>query len=177
MPRPARPAAARPTSRYTGTVPAALTFAAEPADSPDALACVQAYARELDGIFPGGFTPAGCGVVDVTDLLPPGGGFVVARSGGAAVGCGGVRTLGPGVGEIKRMWLHPDARGGGNGRRLLAVCEELSRSLGHRVVRLDTSRHLRAAVGLYRSTGYVAIGRYNDNADADHWFEKVFLPA
>lgn len=157
-------------------MPDALTFAAEPADSPEAQACLRAYAAELDEVFPGGFTSAGCGVVAVDDFHPPGGGFVVARRGGRAVGCGGVRTLEDGVGEIKRMWLHPDVRGGGNGRRLLAVCEDLSRTLGHRVVRLDTSRHLRAAIGLYLSTGYVAIDRYNDNADADHWFEKVLRP-
>lgn len=154
-----------------------LTFAVEPADTPEARACLQAYVAELDRVFPGGFTPDGCGVVDVRDLRPPHGGFVVARLDARAVGCGGVRTLAPGVGEIKRMWLHPDARGRGAGRRLLTACEDLSRSLGHRVVRLDTSRHLRAAVGLYVATGYVPIDRYNDNAAADHWFEKVLQPA
>lgn len=157
-------------------MPDPLTFATEPADGPDAQACLAAYVDELDVIFPGGFRPDSCGVVDVADYQPPGGGFIVARMAGRAVGCAGVRTLAPGLGEIKRMWLHPDVRGGGNGRRLLAVCEDLSRTLGHRAVRLDTSRHLQAAIGLYRATGYVAIDRYNDNADADHWFQKVLQP-
>lgn len=159
--------------RYTCRVDTdALTFAVEPAGNADALACVRAYVDELGARFPHGFEPAGCGVVDPVELGPPGGGFVVVRAAGRAVGCGGVRMLSPGVGEIKRMWLHPDVRGRGAGRRLLATLEDLARTLGQDVVRLDTSRHLDEAIGLYTSTGYVAIDRYNDNADADHWFEK-----
>ena len=144
----------------------------EPADSVDALACLQAYVAELDAVLPCGFRADGCGLVAVDDFHPPDGGFVVARSDGWAVGCGGVRTLAPRVGEIKRMWLHPDVRGHGAGQRLLAACEDLSRSLGHDVVRLDTSRYLGAAIRLYLSNGYAEIDRYNDNADADHWFSK-----
>ena len=154
----------------------ALTFGVEPANGPDALACVRRYLDELDARFPGGFEPAGCGVVEPVELDPPHGSFVVARAGGRAVGCGGVRTLAPGVGEIKRMWLHPDVRGRGAGRRLLAALEDAARMLDHRVVRLDTSRHLGEAIGLYRSAGYREIERYNDNADADHWFEKHLAP-
>lgn len=151
----------------------ALTFAVEPADGPDALACVRAYVDELDAWFPDGFRPAAGGAVDRAQLNPPHGSFVVVRTDGRAVGCGGVRTLGPAIGEIKRMWLHADVRGRGAGRRLLAALEDAARGLGHRVVRLDTSRHLHAAVQLYATAGYVAIDRYNDNADADYWFEKT----
>jgi uncharacterized membrane protein/GNAT superfamily N-acetyltransferase len=169
---------ATPASRrYTCCVTDELTFTVEPADTPEALACLRAYVAELDELFPGGFTPGGCGVVDVDDLRPPLGGFVVARRDRRAIGCGGVRTLAPAVGEIKRMWLHPDVRGRGAGRRLLAACEDLSRSLGHKVVRLDTSRHLGAAIALYRSSGYDPILPYNDNTDADHWFQKGLPPA
>lgn len=151
----------------------ALRFATEPADDPDAQACMRAYFAELDATFPGGFADGGCGTVDVSDLRPPDGAFVVARDGdGRAVGCAGVRTLAPGVGELKRMWLHPDARGRGAGRRLLAHCERLAIGMGHRVLRLDTSRHLPTAIALYRASGYVEVDRYNDNAHADHWFAK-----
>jgi GNAT superfamily N-acetyltransferase len=150
-----------------------VTIAAEPAGSPDALACVNAYFEELGERFPGGFEPTGCGTVDAAEMDPPGGRFLVVWAGGRALGCGGVRTLVGGVGEIKRMWLHPDLRGRGVGRQLLGALEQASRALGHTVVRLDTSRHLDEAVSLYIGSGYVAIPRYNDNADADHWFEKT----
>lgn len=150
-----------------------FTFDREPADSADAVTCLRAYADELSTRFPDGFEPVGHGAVESVELGPPGGGFVVVRTAGRAVGCGGVRMLTPGIGEIKRMWLHPDVRGRGAGRRLLASLEDVARALGHDVVRLDTSRHLGEAIGLYTSTGYVAVDRYNDNADADHWFEKA----
>ncbi|MFI7240306.1 GNAT family N-acetyltransferase [Streptomyces cyaneofuscatus] len=39
----------------------------------------------------------------------------MARHGGAAVGCGGVRQREPGTAEIKRMFVVPAARGAGVG--------------------------------------------------------------
>lgn len=149
-----------------------VSIAAEPADSPDALACVNAYFDELDARFPGGFDRATTGLIETAEVSPPYGGFLVVRAKGVARGCGAVRTLEQGVGEIKRMWLHSALRGRGAGRRLLAELEALSRGLGHEVVRLDTSRHLPEAFALYTASGYAAIPSYNDNPDADHWFEK-----
>jgi GNAT superfamily N-acetyltransferase len=152
-----------------------MTIAPEAAGSPEALACVDAYFKELGDRFPGGFEPAGCGVVDTADMSPPRGRFLLVRAGGRALGCGGIRTLGDGVGEIKRMWVHPDLRGRGVGRKLLAALEQASRELGHTVVRLDTNGHLEEAISLYTSAGYTPIPRYNDNADADRWFEKALV--
>jgi GNAT superfamily N-acetyltransferase len=154
-----------------------VTIAPEPAGSAEAVACVDAYFHELGERFPGGFEPTGCGVVDTADMDPPGGRFLIVRAGGRAVGCGGVRTLSDGVGEIKRMWVHPDLRGRGVGRQLLAALEQASRELGHTAVRLDTNGHLDEAISLYATAGYLPIPRYNDNADADHWFEKALVGA
>jgi GNAT superfamily N-acetyltransferase len=44
------------------------------------------------------------------------GAFVVALYEGKAAGCGGLRTLAEGVGELKRMYVRPDQRGRGIGR-------------------------------------------------------------
>ena len=91
---------------------------------------------------------------------------------GRPVGCGVLRDLAPGVGEIKRMWLHPDARGLGLGTRLLAALESAARHAGHQAVRLDTNEHLREAIALYESAGYRRIARYNDNPDATRFYAK-----
>jgi len=115
------------------------------------------FGRPLDPWNQGSLTPARSQLV-VDDGRP--------------VGCGVLRDLAPGVGEIKRMWLHPDARGLGVGTRLLAALESAARRAGHRAIRLDTNDCLREAIALYESAGYLRIVRYNDNPDATRFYEK-----
>ncbi len=87
--------------------------------------------------------------------------------------CGGLHTIAPGqLGELKRMWVHDDWRGAGLGSRLLRHLEDQARALGHGAVRLDTNAALTEAIGMYQRAGYRAIGRYNDNPWATHFFEK-----
>lgn len=88
------------------------------------------------------------------------------------VGCGALRDLAPGMGEIKRMWLHPDARGLGLGTRLLAALESTARQAGHREIRLDTNERLHEAIVLYEAAGYRRVARYNDNPDATRFYAK-----
>ena len=132
------------------------------------------YFAELDRRFRGGFDPgAGGAGTDVPAMRAPHGAFVLARSGGEVVGCGGVQRVDERTGEIKRMWIHPDLRGAGLGRRLLAELEATAAWLGHTRVVLDTNEVLTEAVAMYERAGYRAIGRYNDNPYAHHWFEKA----
>lgn len=145
------------------------------ADSPAALACLDAYYAELAAIFPEGFDPARSVSADVAETSPPVGAFLLIEYQGRARGCGAVKTMAPGVGEIKRMWLHAELRGRGLGRRLLSALEESARRLGHQLLRLDTAAQLDAAIGLYRAAGYREIPAYNDNPYAHHWFEKQLL--
>ena len=86
--------------------------------------------------------------------------------------CGGLHTIAPGVGELKRMWVHDDWRGAGLGTRLLRHLEGQSRALGHTIVRLDTNKALTEAIAMYERAGYRQTGRYNDNPWATHFFEK-----
>jgi ribosomal protein S18 acetylase RimI-like enzyme len=97
---------------------------------------------------------------------------MVARLHGSHIGCGALHTLEPGVGEIKRMWVAPQARGLGVARRLLDALEGHARKLGMGRVRLDTNRALTQAQSMYRKAGYCEIERFNDNPYADFWFEK-----
>jgi GNAT superfamily N-acetyltransferase len=145
-------------------------------DDPEAASCRVAYFAELAHRFPGGFDPAlGRAAKDI-ELGPPGGVFLVARRDGVAIGCGGMAALSGGVGEIKRMWTAPAARGQGVARLILRRLEEKARFLGYRLLRLDTNAALTEARNFYRREGYRSIPRYNDNPYATLWFEKKVGP-
>jgi DNA-binding MarR family transcriptional regulator/GNAT superfamily N-acetyltransferase len=138
--------------------------------SPEAKQAVQSYFDELDARFPGGFDPGDHH--DEEHMAPGAGAFVVATSDGEPVACGGVQAVEPGVGEIKRMWVHPAWRGAGLGSRLLRHLEQVAGGLGHHTVLLDTNGTLVEAIAMYERAGYRHIGRYNDNPYAQAWFEK-----
>jgi len=97
--------------------------------------------------------------------------LVVESPEGDIVGTAGVRRLGPGIGEIKRMWVRPAHQGLGLGHRLIDGCLAEARALGFQVIRLDTERQMEAALHLYRSRGFREIPDYNGNARAQVWME------
>ncbi|MGH8213333.1 MAG: GNAT family N-acetyltransferase [Rhodanobacteraceae bacterium] len=138
----------------------------------DAQHCLDRYFAEIDARFEGGFDHDRDGTEGIDEFKPPRGGLLVARLFGKPLGCGALRVLEPGVGEIKRMWISPDARGLGLGRRLLMELERTAKRRRMRVIRLDTNASLVEALRLYRSAGYREIDRFNDNPHAHHWFEK-----
>ncbi|MCE2654312.1 MAG: GNAT family N-acetyltransferase [bacterium] len=111
---------------------------------------------------------------------PPKGGMWLASTDGEDVGCVAVRPLvGLGGGmvagecELKRMYVRPAWRGLGLGRRLVEVAVEFGRGAGYRVMRLDTSDSMHAAMVVYGRAGFVPCERYNDDPMADTlWFVK-----
>lgn len=94
---------------------------------------------------------------------------------GVPVGCGSLRLLEAGTGEVKRMFVVASARGQGHARRLLQALEERARAMGCRRVVLDTAAPLVEAARMYLREGYVEIARYNANPYAARWFEKSLL--
>lgn len=152
---------------------AGITLAVEPADSPEALACVAKYLEEVSRRFDTGYDPGRAKPAGAEQFNPPQGWFVVARLDGRAVGCGGLKQPEPGVGEIKRLWTSPEARGLGIGRKVMRKLEALARDHGMRRVRLDTNRALHEAQALYLAEGYVEVPAFNDDPYAQAWFEKA----
>jgi GNAT superfamily N-acetyltransferase len=122
-------------------------------------ALIAAAVAELAERYDGDQDPA----VDLDVLVPPRGDFLVAWLDGEPVGCGGLRALSPGVGEIKRMYVAPSVRGLGVGRLLLAALEGAARDLGWTVLRLETGLRQPEAIALYEATGYGRIPDYG------HW--------
>jgi DNA-binding MarR family transcriptional regulator/GNAT superfamily N-acetyltransferase len=149
---------------------ATVTFEPVDAASPAARDVVGRYFAEIGRRF--GFDPSGEIEQDTSLLAPPTGVFVVAASDGEPVACGGLRTIAPGTGELKRMWVHDDWRGAGLGSRLLRHLEDQARGLGHGAVRLETNAALAEAISMYQRAGYRAIARYADDPWGTHFFEK-----
>jgi len=152
----------------------AAAVVVEPADpaSAQARACIDAYLRELDERFDTGFDATRGPSADPQELVPPSGVLLLARLDEDALGCGALKVLGEGVGEIKRMWVAPSARGLGIAQRMLDALEAQARAMSLHTLRLDTNRTLLEARALYARNGYVEIPRYNQNPYADYWFEK-----
>jgi DNA-binding MarR family transcriptional regulator/GNAT superfamily N-acetyltransferase len=149
---------------------AAITVARVPGTSPDAHTCLAAYAADIDARFPEGFDRSA--LVHPEEVSGDAGAFFVAYEENRPVGCGALRRLEPRVGEIRHVWVHPDARRLGLARRLLAALEAEAADRGFDVVRLDTHAALKEAQAMYRACGYREIPRYDDNVYAAHWFEK-----
>ena len=103
----------------------------------------------------------------------PGTAWLVLYEDGVPVACGGVRPLGAGVAEIKRMFVTAAARGRGHGRALLAELERRARDAGYDRVRLYTTEVLHEARALYADAGYHRIEMPNvDDRAEDIWLEK-----
>lgn len=100
------------------------------------------------------------------EFTPPAGLFVVAEVGGTRVACGGYRRLRPGVAELKRMYVRPDARGTGIARRLLAHLEACARTAGYAQLWLETGIVQPEAMRLYESSGYTPIPGFGQFADS-----------
>ena len=143
----------------------------EPPDAPAGRALYAAYLDLVRERLPG-YTPTEAIHGDEAAFRAPGAAWLVLYEDGEPVGCGGLRTLAPGVGEIKRMFVRAEARGRGHGRRLLVALEAAARAAGHRQVRLYTTEVLREARALYAAAGYALASTHEEDGRRDFWMEK-----
>lgn len=91
---------------------------------------------------------------ELPHLLGPRGRLLVARMGSEVVGVGALKPVDPTVGEIKRMYVRPLARGHGVGRAILERLLADARAIGYQTARLETAVFMREAHALYRSLGF-----------------------
>ena len=98
-------------------------------------------------------------------FLPPYGVFLVVTEDGTDVACGGLRLHHEGVGEVKRMYVEPGARGRGLSRLVLQALLDHAREAGLREVWLETGSEQPEARRLYESAGFEAIPPYGDYKD------------
>ena len=147
-------------------------LAIEDPTTADAEWCISQYFLELKARFESGFDPSRSISADAHELVPPAGALIIARLRDQPVGCGALKFHANAPAELKRMWVAPEVRGLGVGRRILLELERHAREAGARVVRLETNRALKEAIHLYRTSGYREVPAFNDEPFAHHWFEK-----
>lgn len=146
-----------------------------PADprEPDARTCLAAYFRllteRIDGLTPAHVPDPD---PDAGRYRPPDGTLLLARRAGVPVGCVALKTIAPETGEVKRLWVHPSARGLGLARRLMRALEDEARTLGLARLQLDTNGALTEAIALYRADGWTDIPAYT-GWPATLWFGKT----
>ena len=107
-----------------------------------------------------GFEPDAAIDPDLDDPLEAFDALWVAIADGEVVGSVAVRDLGYGELELKRMYLRPQARGRGLGKRLLGTALDYARESGAHVVKLDTSERMETARHLYEAHGFVRVPGY-----------------
>jgi len=111
--------------------------------------CFQGFEQEMIDL-PGKYAePKGC--------------LLLARDGEAIVGGVGLWPLDESVCEMKRLYVRPDGRGRGLGRRLAVAIIDEARNRGYGRMFLDTLPQLTAALTLYNSLGFVETEPYYDN--------------
>ncbi|MDQ6770102.1 MAG: GNAT family N-acetyltransferase [Gemmatimonadota bacterium] len=106
---------------------------------------------------------------------PPRGGLWLARLDSSAIGCVALHALGPTVGEIKRMYVHPASRRLGVARALLTHVIEEARKRRYDSLRLGTLTAMTPAQQLYESFGFRKIAPYRSVEFGDTLFYELTL--
>jgi GNAT superfamily N-acetyltransferase len=119
--------------------------------------CFQNFEQELAGL-PG-------------DYAPPRGRLLIAEG----AGCVALRAIDSEVCEMKRLYLRPEHRGLGLGRRLVQAIIDEARSAGYRRMRLDTMPKMDSAQRLYASLGFREIAAYRYNPEPGARFLELAL--
>jgi len=95
--------------------------------------------------------------------FPPEGALLLADAGGIIAGCAGMRKFTEAVCEMKRMYVKPEFRGKGIGRKMSQILIDAARKAGYKSMRLDTIDSMIEARELYKSLGFRVIPAYRYN--------------
>jgi ribosomal protein S18 acetylase RimI-like enzyme len=108
---------------------------------------------------------------------PPTGELLLALNlAGAPIGCVGLRPLDvPGCCEMKRLYVSPQGRGVGLGRRLVEAVVKEAERIGYHEMRLDTLPSMAEAIALYRKSGFEPMKPYYDTPVVGTLFMRRFL--
>jgi len=142
---------------------------------PDSRRLIDASEAALREVYP----PEECFSFSAEELATPNAQFLVARVEGAALGCVALVDMGS-YGEVKRLFVAPQARGLGLARALMVALEGAATDIGLTCLKLETGHELAAAVALYRALGFrdcAAFGGYPDIASNLFLEKPLIAPA
>jgi putative acetyltransferase len=113
----------------------------------------------------------------VEDMAGPETTVFIARRAGEAVGCGALFRHAGGYGEVKRMYVRPDAQGLGIGGMILSAIEAQARAEGLTRLALETGPEYAAARRVYERAGFAACRAFADYPDTPHstFYEKPLV--
>ena len=106
------------------------------------------------------YPPASTHLLPATALAAPNAAFLGAFADDRLVGCGGYVNCAGEYGELKRMFVRPEARRLGVGRQLLSALEAHAAAAGLTVLRLETGVSQPEALRLYTGAGYERRGPF-----------------
>ena len=110
-----------------------------------------------------------------TDYAPATGAFILAEDADQYVACIGLRQFSEGIGEIKRLYVVPAARGLGLGRLLVERIIVVAREAGYSSLLLDTLPFMKEAQSLYVALGFKPTAPYRYNPVAGSAFLRLDL--
>jgi putative acetyltransferase len=138
---------------------------AEPARSPGVEELLHLSDEFTFALYPA----ESCYLLDISELERPGVTVFVARdASGAALGMAALVAKADGTAELKRMFVHPDARGRGLADGLLRAAEAEAVRAGIVTLRLETGPLQHAAIALYESRGYARIPNFGEYVGDPH---------
>lgn len=125
---------------------------------PDCAALVHA----LDAYFAALYPAESNHLLDIETLARPEMRFFVARRGVETLGCGALWLHGGDYGEVKRVYVRPEARGLKLGRLILDRLEKEARDNALLLMRLETGIHQPEALGLFETHGFRRCAVFGD---------------
>jgi putative acetyltransferase len=98
------------------------------------------------------------------NYAPPRGRLLLAIEGKQSAGCIALRSLGDSDCEMKRLYVRPEFRGQGLGKKLITTLIDAAREIGYERMLLDTlPGKMDSAIALYRSLGFSEVAPYYHN--------------
>lgn len=107
-------------------------------------------------------------------VLPPTGRLMLVHdSDGRLVGCGTLQRARPDAGEMKRLFVRPEANGHGLGQALVDARMDAAREMGWTTLLVNAVKGNEDMLRIYRKLGFRFIPRYPECSDpielADHF--------